>query len=81
LKYGIRIAFTHETKPKIKNNIPIMKIEITASRFVKELTLGLAEIVLPVIFIYIVIFVGRSAEENLSRNKVQWECHWRILAG
>ena len=75
------MALTHETKPKIKNNSPIMRIEITESRFVKVLTLRVADIGLPVIFIYAVIFAERSAEENVSRKKVQWGCHCKIVAG
>ena len=65
------MAFTHETKPKIKNNSPIMRIEITESRFVKELTLRVADIVSLAIFIYVVKVAERSAEENASRKKVQ----------
>ena len=34
----MRIAFTHETKPMMKNNSPIMKIDITVSLFVKAVT-------------------------------------------
>jgi hypothetical protein len=36
LKYGIKIAFTQETKPKIKNRRPIMRMEINVLRLVKE---------------------------------------------
>jgi len=36
LKYGIRMAFTHETKPKMKNRRPIIKIEMMDSFFVNE---------------------------------------------
>ena len=30
------MEFTHETNPKMKNSNPIMRIEITVSRFVSE---------------------------------------------
>ena len=67
LKYGIRIAFTHETKPKIKNSTPMMRIEIKESLLLKELTSIVDAIVLPAIFTYALI-VGESSEaEDLSR--------------
>ena len=67
LKYGIRIAFTHETKPKMKNSNPMMRIEIKESLLLKELTSIVVAIVLPAIFIYALI-VGESREaEDLSR--------------
>ena len=36
LKYGIRMAFTHETKPKMKKRRPIINIEMIVSFFVNE---------------------------------------------
>ena len=59
----------------------MMRMEITESRFVKELTLRVADLVSLVIFIYVVKFAERSAEENASRKKVQVGWHCRILAG
>ena len=38
LKYGIRMAFTQETNPKMKNSKPIMMMETTESRLVREPT-------------------------------------------
>lgn len=35
------MAFTQETKPKIKNNSPIVRIEIRVSRLLKE-SVGMA---------------------------------------
>ena len=37
LKYGIRIALTQETKPKMKNSRPMMRMEMVVSFFVNEL--------------------------------------------
>lgn len=44
-----------------------MRIEIKEFRLVKELTSIVADIVLPVIFIYAEILAERSAAEDLSR--------------
>lgn len=38
------MAFTHETKPKIKNMSPIMKIEMTEALLVKDVTSTVAAI-------------------------------------
>ena len=46
----MRIAFTHETNPKIKKRTPMMNIEITDCRLVKELISILAAIVLLIVF-------------------------------
>jgi hypothetical protein len=67
LKYGIRIAFTHDTKPKIKNNNPMIRIEIIESRLVRELTSTVAAIFLLVISVYALIVGERRAAEDLSR--------------
>ena len=56
LKYGIRIAFTHDTKPKIKKSNPMIRIEIKESRLVKELTSMVGDIVLAIVFIYVAIW-------------------------
>ncbi len=40
------MALTHETKPKIKNNKPMMRIEIKVSRLVNELASIAAAILL-----------------------------------
>ena len=45
----------------------MMRIEIKESRLVKELASIVAAIVLPVIFIYALIFAERRAAEDLSR--------------
>jgi hypothetical protein len=37
-KYGIRIAFTQDTNPKIKNSIPMIRIEIQVSLADNEAT-------------------------------------------
>ena len=67
LKYGIRMAFTHETKPKIKNSSPMMRIEIKESLLVKELTSIVVAIVLLAIFTYALIVGERRAADDLSR--------------
>ena len=43
------MEFTQEIKPKIKNNRPIMRIEIYVSRLVMELTSAITELVLFII--------------------------------
>ena len=81
LKYGIRIAFTHDTKPKIKKSSPMIRIEIKEALLVRELTSMAGDIVLAIVFIYVIILAERRRAEALSRKQIQLGCNCRILAG
>ena len=70
------MAFTHDTKPKIKNNIPIMKIEIKLSRFDKEFTSIVAVIALS----FITLINDCRQKEVQQRIYQDIKYNWRVVA-
>src|SRR5215204_6270030 len=78
------MAFTHETKPKIKKRVPIINMEMKVSLFVNEPASTTAVIDFAMNLNYRLVVSRlelRSAAEDSSRYNVQlaWNC--RILAG
>jgi hypothetical protein len=55
----IRMAFTHETKPKMKKRRPIIKMEMMVSFFVSELT---STAVVSVLLMNCKLFYGDSRD-------------------
>ena len=70
------MAFTHDTKPKIKNNIPRMEMEIKLSRLDKELIAVAAGITLS--FITLINDFRRKAVQQQVYQDIKY--NWRVIA-
>jgi hypothetical protein len=74
----MRIAFTHDTKPNMKKSNPIIKMEITVSLLVNELTstAAVSDLLIGHIysgFVAASVSFETSAADALSRKIIQFE--------
>src|SRR5690606_28396999 len=72
LKYGIKMAFIHDRKPKIKNNKAMIPMEIFVSLLVKLAT------VFKTVALIIYILVSHPLAYSLDQNSLIIFLSWRI---